>query len=168
STQTLQDVPLSAPQASQDSCTVFMPNLGFDASSSQRSSHKSIQQKSKPARPSRSMTNVKQHVVRSNAVVDEVEEVEGEHEDENEQSILRPKVISKVRTRLQHKKMQQQPTGTRRIDLKGDETGVSMSTNLPFSPRKLSWKEKVAMTSNQLTLEKDKKIGKLKTRRGKY
>ncbi|MCE3215618.1 hypothetical protein HAX54_002978 [Datura stramonium] len=126
---------LLAPQASQNSGTVFMPNPGFVASSSQHISQQSIQQKSKPARPLKSKRNIKQPAAPSNltkqsiaplnAVVDE-DEVEGELEDENEQPILRPKVISEARTRLQYKKMQQQTTDTRRICFKGDETGVSM------------------------------------------
>lgn len=75
-------------------------------------------------------------------------------------------MISEARTRLQAKKMQQQPTGTKRIGFKGDETGVSMPTYLPYSPRKLAWKGKVAMTSSQLTVEKEKRIGKLKAKKG--
>ncbi|MCE5166422.1 hypothetical protein HAX54_019187, partial [Datura stramonium] len=56
----------------------------------------------KPAAPS-SLT--KQSVVPSSAIIDEVEiEVEGEHEDENGQSILRPKVISEARTRFNTKR----------------------------------------------------------------
>uniref|UniRef100_A0A3Q7FI53 Uncharacterized protein n=1 Tax=Solanum lycopersicum TaxID=4081 RepID=A0A3Q7FI53_SOLLC len=57
-------------------------------------------------------------------------------------------------------------TGTRRIDFKGDENGVSIPTNLPYSPRKLVWKGKEAITSDHLTIEKEKRIGKLKAKRG--
>ena len=74
--------------------------------------------------------------------------------------------ISEARTRLQAKKMQIRPTGTRRIDFKGDENGVSIPTNLPYSPRKLAWKGKEATTSDYLTFEKEKRIGKLKAKRG--
>uniref|UniRef100_A0A3Q7EWS2 Uncharacterized protein n=1 Tax=Solanum lycopersicum TaxID=4081 RepID=A0A3Q7EWS2_SOLLC len=57
-------------------------------------------------------------------------------------------------------------TGTRRIDFKGDENGVSIPTNLPYSPRKLAWKGKEATTSDHFTIEKEKRIGKLKAKRG--
>ena len=77
-----------------------------------------------------------------------------------------PKTISEARTRLQAKKMQIRPTGTRRIDFKGDENGVSIPTNLPYSPRKLAWKGKEATTLDHLTIEKEKRIGKLKAKRG--
>ncbi|KAG5610823.1 hypothetical protein H5410_022104, partial [Solanum commersonii] len=58
------------------------------------------------------------------------------------------------------------PTNTGRIDIKGYEIGVSMPTNLPYSPRKLAFKGKTAMSSNQLIVEKEKRIGKLKAKRG--
>ncbi|KAH0743722.1 hypothetical protein KY290_031715 [Solanum tuberosum] len=87
------------------------------------------------------------------------DEWEGEEEDEDEdgQPILRPKVVSEERTRLQQKKLQRRPTGTRKISFKGDEFGVMEPTNLPYSPKKVTWKGKAAMTSNQLVAEKEKK-----------
>uniref|UniRef100_M1D9T8 Transposon MuDR mudrA n=1 Tax=Solanum tuberosum TaxID=4113 RepID=M1D9T8_SOLTU len=91
------------------------------------------------------------------------DEWEGEEEDEDKdgQPILRPKVVSEERTRLQQKKFQRRPTGTRKISFKGDEFGVVEPTNLPYSPKKDTWKGKVAMTSNQLVAEKEKKVGKI-------
>ncbi|KAH0633872.1 hypothetical protein KY284_036658 [Solanum tuberosum] len=70
------------------------------------------------------------------------DEWEGEEEDEDEdgQPILRPKVVSEERTRLQQKKLQRRPTGTRKISFKGDEFGVVEPTNLPYSQRKLPGK----------------------------
>ncbi|KAH0679334.1 hypothetical protein KY284_020419 [Solanum tuberosum] len=125
---------LSTPQASKESSSVFMPILGFIASSSQQS-----------------------------AVANEEE---GEIECDDEQPSLRPNKISEARTRFQTKKIQIRPTNTGRIDIKGYENGVSMPTNLPYSPRKLAFKGKTAMSSNQLTVEKEKRIGKLKAKRG--
>lgn len=74
---------------------------------------------------------------------------EDDESEEEDQTILKPKAISEEKTRLR-------PTGTRRIGFKGDENGASMPTNLPYSPRKLTWKGKRATTSNQLTIEKKK------------
>jgi len=170
-------VPVSAPQASQEeSGSVFMPTPSFIASSSQQSSQpvgpsNSKKIEKKPTGPSKSKRKIvadesedEQHVAPSSAVVDE----DGcEHESEDEQTILRPKAISEARTRLQAKKIQIRPTGTRRIGFKGDDNGVSIPTNLPYSPRKLAWKGKEAMTSNQLTVEKETRIGKLKAKKGK-
>ncbi|XP_049414752.1 uncharacterized protein LOC125877524 [Solanum stenotomum] len=97
------------------------------------------------------------------------DEWEGEEEDEDEdgQPILRPKVVSEERTRLQQKKLQRRPIGTRKISFKGDEFGVVEPTNLPYSPKKVTWKGKAAMTSNQLVAEKEKKVGKLKTKKAR-
>ncbi|KAH0732761.1 hypothetical protein KY289_003949 [Solanum tuberosum] len=177
SKQSAQDVPVSAPQASQEeSGSVFMPTPSFIASSSQQSSQpvgpsNSKKIEKKPTGPSKSKRKIvadesedEQHVAPSSAVVDE----DGcEHESEDEQTILRPKAISEARTRLQAKKIQIRPTGTRRIGFKGDDNGVSIPTNLPYSPRKLAWKGKEAMTSNQLIVEKETRIGKLKAKKGK-
>ncbi|KAH0700186.1 hypothetical protein KY284_014401 [Solanum tuberosum] len=177
SKQAAQDVPVSAPQASQaESGSVFMPTPGFIVSSSQQSSQlvgpsNSKKIEKKPTGPLKSNRKIvadesedEQHVAPSSAVADEDG---GEHESEDEQTILRPKAISEARTRLQAKKIQIRPTGTRRIGFKGDDNGVSIPTNMPYSPRKLAWKGKEAMTSNQLTVEKETRIGKLKAKKGK-
>ncbi|OIS97643.1 hypothetical protein A4A49_62407, partial [Nicotiana attenuata] len=79
--------------------------------------------------------------------------------------VLRPKVVSDIKTRLQHRN--QQNSGTRKIPFTGDHTGSSQPTKLPYSPKKTTWKEKEAMTTAQLLGVKEKKIGKLKARRGK-
>ncbi|OIT20500.1 hypothetical protein A4A49_56878, partial [Nicotiana attenuata] len=79
-------------------------------------------------------------------------------EDEDEHPVLRPKVISEAKTKLQKKKLRQMPTGTRKIAFKGDESGANVPTNLPYSPRKVTWKGKAAITSRQLLAEKEKKV----------
>ncbi|MCD9559542.1 hypothetical protein HAX54_017542 [Datura stramonium] len=79
-----------------------------------------------------------------------------DEEEEESESILRPKVISKAR-RLQQRKLLQQPIGIRKINFKGDETGVNVPTKLPFSQKKITWKDKATITSNQLVAEKEKK-----------
>ena len=155
-------MPVSTPQASQEeSSSVFMSTPWFIASSSQQSSQPDGPSKSKeieknPTGPSKSKRKIivdefedGQHVEPSSAIADEDGD---EHESEDNQTILRPKAISEARTRLQAKKMQIRPTGTRRIDFKGDDNGVSIPTNLPYSPRKLAWKGKEATASNQLTV----------------
>nr|XP_016470787.1 PREDICTED: uncharacterized protein LOC107793027 [Nicotiana tabacum] len=86
-------------------------------------------------------------------------------EDEDEHPVLRPKVISEAKTRLQKKEMRQMPTGTRKIAFKGDESGTNVPTNLPYSPRKVTWKGKAAITSRQLLAEKENKVGKLKVKK---
>lgn len=55
------------------------------------------------------------------------------------------------------KKLHQLPTRSRKINFRGDESGVSRPTNLPYSPRKLTWKVKSFVTSNQL-VEKGGKL----------
>ncbi|OIT32258.1 hypothetical protein A4A49_57771 [Nicotiana attenuata] len=79
--------------------------------------------------------------------------------------VLRPKVVSDIKTRLQRRN--QQNSGTRKIPFTGDHTGSSQPTKLPYSPKKTTWKGKEAMTTAQLLGVKEKKIGKLKARRGK-
>ncbi|KAL3324772.1 hypothetical protein AABB24_038733 [Solanum stoloniferum] len=94
------------------------------------------------------------------ALIDEDED-ELESEDENETSITRTRAISEAKTRLQMKKLHQLTTGSRKINFRGDES-------LPYSPRKLTWKGKSCVTSNQLAIEKEKTIGKLNPKRGKH
>ncbi|KAF3682106.1 putative DNA-directed RNA polymerase I subunit rpa1-like, partial [Capsicum annuum] len=48
---------------------------------------------------------------------------------------------------------------------RGDENGVSIPTNMPYSPRKMTWKGKSCVTSSQMATEKEKRISKLKTKR---
>nr|XP_016487280.1 PREDICTED: uncharacterized protein LOC107807429 [Nicotiana tabacum] len=99
-------------------------------------------------------------------IVDDESEYENGDED-NEEPILRPKVISEAKTRLQQKKLLQKPTGIRKINFKGDETGVNIPTNLPYSPKKVTWKGNAAMTSNQLVEKNENRVGKLKAKKAK-
>lgn len=62
--------------------------------------------------------------------------------------------------------MHHRSTDTRRIDFKENKNGVSMFTNFSYLPRKMTWKGKTAMNSDQMVVEKDKRIGKLKEKRG--
>ncbi|OIT08093.1 hypothetical protein A4A49_05824 [Nicotiana attenuata] len=79
-------------------------------------------------------------------------------EEKDEHPVLRSKVISEAKTRLQKKKLRQLLTGTRNIAFKGDESGSNMPTNLSYSPRKVTWKGKAAMVSKQLLAEKEKNL----------
>nr|XP_018623654.1 uncharacterized protein LOC104088307 [Nicotiana tomentosiformis] len=78
---------------------------------------------------------------------------------------LRPKVVAEGKTWLQTRMMKEN-TVTRKINFMGDHTGA-VPTNLPYSPKKLTWKGKEAMTSTQLQAEIEEMIGKLKARRGR-
>ncbi|KAM3326012.1 hypothetical protein P3S67_001138 [Capsicum chacoense] len=95
-----------------------------------------------------------------------VDDTDGDKSEEDEKPTIQPKRISEAKTRLEAKKFPRRPTGTRKIGSRGDENGISIPTNLPYSPKKLTYKCNTAMTSNQLNVEKEKKIGKLKTKRG--
>ncbi|KAH0665257.1 hypothetical protein KY285_026463 [Solanum tuberosum] len=176
---------LPPPQPSEENELVFMPTPGFVASSSKETSQQSSQAfneapgPSKPKRknvskdkvdaiPKRSKNSGKEIVVApSIATVDEGELEDG-IESEDEDTVFAPRMISEEKTRLQMKKLQQQPIGSRRIGFRGDENGASIPTNLPYSPKKLTWKGKACVTLNQLTKDKEKKIGKLKAKRGKH
>ncbi|KAH0632502.1 hypothetical protein KY284_035288 [Solanum tuberosum] len=176
---------LPAPQPSEENESVFMPTPGFVASSSRQTSQQSSQASNEASGPSkskrknvskdkvdaipkRSKNSGKEIVIApSIATVDE-DEVEDGIESEDEDIVFAPRMISEEKTRLQMKKLQQQPCGSRRISFRGDENGASIPTNLPYSPKKLTWKGKACVTSNQLTKDKEKKIGKLKAKRGKH
>lgn len=162
-----------------------MPTLEFVASSSRQTSHQSSEEfnevagpsKSKrknvskdkvDALPKRSKNDGKEKVVAPLIAIVDQDEVEDGIESEDEDTVLAPRVISEEKTRLQMKKMLQQPIGLRMISSKGDENGVVVPTNLPYSPKKLTWKGKACMTSSQLKKDKEKKIGKLKAKRGKH
>ncbi|XP_059298437.1 uncharacterized protein LOC132051199 isoform X2 [Lycium ferocissimum] len=137
----VHDVALSAPQANQDSDFVFMANPGFASSSQPISeavgpSKSKRKAKDKVVAPS---SSINQPFIPSRVLVDEDDD-ESELDDEDDQPILRPRVFSEAKARLKLKKLHQQPTGARKIGFKGDENGVSIPTNLPYSPRKLAWK----------------------------
>nr|XP_033512792.1 uncharacterized protein LOC117277467 [Nicotiana tomentosiformis] len=85
----------------------------------------------------------------------------------DEDVVVRPMVISEVKTRLQLRKQVNLPAGTRSINFTGDHTSVSEPTYLPYSPAGLMWKGKAATTSNQLEKQRQQKIKKLKIRKGK-
>ncbi|KAK4366140.1 hypothetical protein RND71_014020 [Anisodus tanguticus] len=60
-----------------------------------------------------------------------------------------PKIVSESKTRLKVRKLQvKPPTGTRRIQFTEGADGVSMPTDLPYSPTNLVWKGKAAPTPN--------------------
>uniref|UniRef100_A0A3Q7ECQ1 PB1-like domain-containing protein n=1 Tax=Solanum lycopersicum TaxID=4081 RepID=A0A3Q7ECQ1_SOLLC len=164
---------------------ILMPTLEFVASSSRQTSHQSSEEfnevagpsKSKrknvskdkvDALPKRSKNDGKEKVIAPLIAIVDRDEVEDSIESEDENTILAPRVISEEKTRLQMKKMLQQPIGSRMISYKGDENGVVVPTNLPYSPKKLTWKGKACVTSSQLNKDKEKKIGKLKAKRGKH
>ncbi|XP_049403709.1 uncharacterized protein LOC125867309 [Solanum stenotomum] len=77
-----------------------------------------------------------------------------------------PKVVSESNFRL-HERLKKINTGPRKITFQGDHDGISIPTNLPYSPKKVTWKGKEAMTSNQLQATRERKIGKLKPIGGK-
>ncbi|KAK4377241.1 hypothetical protein RND71_003537 [Anisodus tanguticus] len=104
-------MPLAAPQASQEYEFEFMPNPEFNASFSQQTNQQSSQPISEASGSSKSKRKAKDKpvaplkrstqnsVAPSSAIIDENED-QGELKDEDDQSILRPKVISEAKTRL--------------------------------------------------------------------
>ncbi|WMV13604.1 hypothetical protein MTR67_006989 [Solanum verrucosum] len=79
--------------------------------------------------------------------------------------ILRPRIIFEELTRLKMRQNQQTRSANRVITFRGDHRGVSEPTYLPYSPTKVTWKGKEVMTSNQLERAREKKVGKLKTKK---
>ncbi|WMV10366.1 hypothetical protein MTR67_003751 [Solanum verrucosum] len=118
--------------------------------------------------PKRSKNSGKEKVVAPSIATADEDEVECGIESEDKDTLVAPRVISEAKTRLQMKKLQQQPIGSRKISFRGDENCVAIPTNLPYSPKKLTWKGKACVTSNQLTKDKEKKICKLKAKTGKH
>ncbi|KAH0698463.1 hypothetical protein KY284_012678 [Solanum tuberosum] len=80
---------------------------------------------------------------------------------------IRPQVISENRTKLKMRMNmnQQRAIGNRVISFRGDHAGISEPIDLPYSPTKLTWKGKEVVTGNQLERERQKKVGKLKTKK---
>ncbi|XP_075097998.1 uncharacterized protein LOC107771449 [Nicotiana tabacum] len=64
----------------------------------------------------------------------------------DENVVVRPMVISEVKTRLQPRQQVNLPAGTRSINFTGDHTSVSEPTDLSYSPAGLMWKGKAATT----------------------
>ncbi|KAF3613821.1 putative DNA damage-binding protein 1-like isoform X1 [Capsicum annuum] len=85
-----------------------------------------------------------------------VADTDGDESEKDEQPTIKPKRISEAKTRLEAKKVSRRPTGTRKIGFKGDENGVSIPTNILYSPKMLTYKGNTAMTLNQLNVEKEK------------
>ncbi|KAG5610360.1 hypothetical protein H5410_021641 [Solanum commersonii] len=59
-------------------------------------------------------------------------------------------------------------TRGRLISFKGDHNGLSYPTNFPIQPRNLTWKGKGVITTNQLEVQSQERIGKLKPKNGQY
>ncbi|KAK6780248.1 hypothetical protein RDI58_022432 [Solanum bulbocastanum] len=78
---------------------------------------------------------------------------------------IRPQLISENGTKLKMRIHQQRETRNRVISFRGDHAGISEPTDLSYSPTKLTWKGKEIVTGNQLEKERQKKVGKLKTRK---
>ncbi|MCD9644582.1 60S ribosomal protein L32 [Datura stramonium] len=86
---------------------------------------------------------------------------------DDEDPSLRPRVVSKELTlQTMRKTRMRLPTGSTRIQFTRDSTRVSTPTNLPYSPTKVTWKGKEAITSNQLQHEVRKKRIKMIARKG--
>nr|XP_009778946.1 PREDICTED: uncharacterized protein LOC104228217 [Nicotiana sylvestris] len=182
--QTVEDVPLTAPQDSQNSEFAFMTTPGYNVSLSEppacepptqlpSQAKKSAQQTSQANKPiqhkhAATKKTSKQAATPSNMTVDEdnIDDATGDGDDDEDPD-LRPVVISEAWTMLQQRKLHQKPTGTRKISFKGDGTGINLPTNLPYSPKKVTWKGKAAVTSNQLIAKKEARVGKLKAKRAK-
>ncbi|KAH0669779.1 hypothetical protein KY285_023933 [Solanum tuberosum] len=140
---------LPAPQPSEENKPVFMPTPGFVASSSRQTSQQSSQAFNEAHDPSKSKRkNVSKDKVDAIPNRSKNNEVEDGIESEDEDTMFAPRMISEEKTRLQMKKLQQQPIDSRRISFWGDENGASIPTNLPYSPKKLTWKGKACVTSN--------------------
>ncbi|KAF3656469.1 hypothetical protein FXO38_14138 [Capsicum annuum] len=168
SKEPVQDVLMLAPGDCQES-GVFMPTSGCVASSSQHTKH-STQYACLSTGSSNPKTNAKKfvgasrsknksvglelHVAPSSATVTDID---GDESEENEQPTIQPKRIFEAKTRLEAKKIPHRPTGTMKIGFKGDENGASIPKNLLYSPKMLSYKGNVAIPSNQLNVEKEKK-----------
>ncbi|XP_018631355.1 uncharacterized protein [Nicotiana tomentosiformis] len=148
--QTVQDVLLTAPQDSQNSEFVFMPTPGVRMTSPEHSSQFA------------GLQNTLQQSIAPSILDDD--EYKGEDEEQN----VMPKVISEAKTRLQQRKLHQEPIGTRKIAFNGDIDGVSVPADLPYSPKNLTWKGKSAMYSSQWVADKEKRIEKLKTKTAMY
>ncbi|XP_060179588.1 uncharacterized protein LOC132609557 [Lycium barbarum] len=165
--QSVEDVNMIAPTESQDSESLFIPVPELNLPSTQLSSNRSSRPESDPTflesdpyfHPE---FDPSFHPEFDPAFQSDDEEIEHESD-----PTLMPKVISEANTRLKQRRLLQDPTGTRKISFITDESGVSLPTNLPYSSRKISWNGKAAMTSKQLLEEKEKRLGKMKARRGR-
>ncbi|KAF3645595.1 hypothetical protein FXO38_02688 [Capsicum annuum] len=79
---------------------------------------------------------------------------------------LRPKIVPKATRLVVRQTLKISATsGSRLIGFRGDFAGVSEPTDLPYSPFKLTWKGKKAITSNHLENAREMKLGKLKAKK---
>lgn len=126
--QTMKDLHMKTPQEIEDAEFSFTPTPGLFWSYGQ---------------PSTQLSN------QSFNILSQPLSFIGDEEEEDSEPNLRPKVITEAR-RLQQRKLLQQPMGIRKIDFKGDETGVNVPTKLPYSSKKVTWKDKTAMNYTQI------------------
>ena len=84
-----------------------------------------------------------------------------------EDPTLRPMVISKTETRMEKRSQIFEGIRSRKIVFKGDARGISTPLDLPYSPKKTTWKGKKAVTTGQLQAEVKKKRVKQMAMKGK-
>ncbi|WMV13831.1 hypothetical protein MTR67_007216 [Solanum verrucosum] len=84
-----------------------------------------------------------------------------------EDPALRPMVISEIETRMEKRSRIFEGIGSRKIVFKGDVRGISTPLDLPYSPKKTTWKGKKAVTTGQLQAEVKKKRVKQMAMKGK-
>ncbi|CAN4115772.1 unnamed protein product [Withania somnifera] len=80
---------------------------------------------------------------------------------------LRRRTVPEDMTSLLVRQTPRSSSRSRLIGFRGDQNGVSEPADLLYSPTKLTWKGKEAVTSNQLEREREKKLGKLKAKKAK-
>nr|XP_009761985.1 PREDICTED: uncharacterized protein LOC104214077 [Nicotiana sylvestris] len=91
----------------------------------------------------------------------------GPEVDNEEDPPLRPMIVSETQSRIERGNLRGPTTGVRKIKFAGDHTGASTPTNLPYSPTKLTWKGKAAISSSQVQLEARKRNIKMMAIKGK-
>nr|XP_016480839.1 PREDICTED: uncharacterized protein LOC107801934 isoform X2 [Nicotiana tabacum] len=91
----------------------------------------------------------------------------GPEVDNEEDPPLRPMIISETQSRIERGNLRGPTTGVRKIKFAGDHTGASTPTNIPYSPTKLTWKGKAAISSSQVQLEARKRNIKMMATKGK-
>ncbi|KAH0696673.1 hypothetical protein KY289_014155 [Solanum tuberosum] len=85
-----------------------------------------------------------------------------------EDSALRPMVISETETRIEKRSRIFEGIGSKKIVFKGDARGISTPSDLPYSPKKTTWKGKKAVTIGQLQAEVKKKRVKQMAMKAKW
>lgn len=76
-------------------------------------------------------------------------------------------VISETETRMEKRSRIFEGLTSRKIVFKGDARGISTPSNLPYSPKKTTWKGKKAVTTGQLQAEVKKKRVKQMAMKGR-